>query len=133
MKLFEDLEWGPAFKRAAFMVAFWLLTIYVLSIAFPESFVLGLDSSSGVVSLLVNAVLFFFLFAMFVAFTERSKRRRVAALRAQKRGKTDARNTAGSKDKPGGSEDGEEDEPNDLRGRRNPNTSRKKVVRRRRR
>jgi hypothetical protein len=133
MKLFEDLDWRPAFKRAAFMVAFWLLTIYALSIAFPESFVLGLDSSGGVLSLLVNAVLFFFLFAMFVAFTERSKRRRVAALRAQKKGKTGASATAGSKDEPGASEAGEEDEPNDLRGRRNPNTSRKKAARRRRR
>jgi hypothetical protein len=133
MKLFEDLDWRPAFKRAAFMVAFWLLTIYVLSIAFPESFVLGLDSSGGVLSLLVNAVLFFFLFAMFVAFTERSKRRRVAALRAQKKGKTGASATAGAKDEPDASEAGEEDEPNDLRGRRNPNTSRKKAARRRRR
>jgi hypothetical protein len=35
MKLFEDLEWGPAFKRAAFLVVFWLLALYVLNVAFP--------------------------------------------------------------------------------------------------
>ena len=50
MKLFEDLEWGPAFKRAAFLVAFWLLALYVLTVAFPETFVLGLDSSAGAVA-----------------------------------------------------------------------------------
>ena len=131
--MFEDLEWGPAFKRAAFLVAFWLLALYVLTVAFPETFVLGLDSSAGVVSMLINAVLFFFFFAVFTAFTERSKRRRAAAIRAQRKGGTGARITAGSKDKPGASEDGEEEGADDLRGRHNPNTSRKKAARRRRR
>jgi hypothetical protein len=133
MKLFEDLEWGPAFKRAAFLVAFWLLALYVLNVSFPETFVLGLDSSAGVISMVVNAVLFFFFFAVFTAFTERSKRRRAAAIRAQRKGGTGARATAGSKDKPGASEDGEEEGAGELRGRHNPNTSRKKAARRRRR
>ena len=133
MKLFEDLEWGPAFKRAAFLVAFWLLALYVLNIAFPETFVLGLDSSAGVISLLVNAVLFFFFFAVFTAFTERSKKRRAAAMRAQRKGGTGARNTGGMKGESGAPEDGEEVESGDLRGRHNPNTSRRKAARRRRR
>jgi hypothetical protein len=133
MKLFEDLEWGPAFKRAAFLVAFWLLALYVLNIAFPETFILGLDSSAGVISLLVNAVLFFFFFAVFTAFTERSKKRRAAAMRAQRKGGTGARNTGGTKSKSGAPEDGEEAESGDLRGRHNPNTSRRKAARRRRR
>jgi len=133
MKLFEDLEWGPAFKRAAFLVAFWLLALYVLNVAFPETFVLGLDSSAGVISILVNAVLFFFFFAVFTAFTERSKKRRAAAMRAQRKGGTGARNTAGTKGKSGGPEEGEEVESGDLRGRHNPNTSRRKAARRRRR
>jgi hypothetical protein len=133
MRLFEDLEWGPAFKRAAFLVAFWLLALYVLNIAFPETFVLGLDSSAGVISLLVNAVLFFFFFAVFTAFTERSKKRRAAAMRAQRKGGTDARNTGGTNSKSGAPEDGEEAESGDLRGRHNPNTSRRKAARRRRR
>jgi uncharacterized membrane protein len=100
MKLFEDLEWGPAFKRAAFLVAFWLLALYVLTVAFPETFVLGLDSSAGVVSMLINAVLFFFFFAVFTAFTERSKRRRAAAIKAQRKGGTSAR-AAGAKNRSG--------------------------------
>ena len=133
MKLFEDLEWGPAFKRAAFLVAFWLLALYVLNISFPEIFVLGLDSSAGVISLLVNAVLFFFFFAVFTAFTERSKKRRAAAMRAQRKGETGARNTGGTKGKSGAPEGGEEAESGDLRGRHNPNTSRRKAARRRRR
>ena len=133
MKLFEDLEWGPAFKRAAFLVAFWLLALYVLNVAFPETFVLGLDSSGGVISILVNAVLFFFFFAVFTAFTERSKKRRAAAMRAQRKGGTGARNTAGTKGKSGAPEEGEEVESGDLRGRHNPNTSRRKAARRRRR
>jgi hypothetical protein len=133
MKLFEDLEWGPAFKRAAFLVAFWLLALYVLNIAFPETFILGLDSSAGVISLLVNAVLFFFFFAVFTAFTERSKKRRAAAMRAQRKGGTGATNTGGTKGKSGAPEDGEEAESGDLRGRHNPNTSRRKAARRRRR
>jgi hypothetical protein len=129
MKLFEDLEWGPAFKRAAFLVAFWLLALYVLNVSFPETFVLGLDSTAGVVSMLVNAVLFFFFFAVFTAFTERSKKRRAAAIRAQRKDGTGAR----VKDKPGAPENGEEAEPGELRGRHNPNTSRKRAARRRRR
>ena len=133
MKLFEDLEWGPAFKRAAFLVAFWLLALYVLNVAFPETFVLGLDSSAGVISLLVNAVLFFFFFAVFTAFTERSKKRRAATMRAQRKGGTGARNTGGTKGKSDVPEDGEEAESGDLRGRHNPNTSRRKAARRRRR
>ncbi|MDQ3284358.1 MAG: hypothetical protein M3289_05605 [Actinomycetota bacterium] len=132
MKLFEDLEWGPAFKRAAFLVAFWLLALYVLTVAFPETFVLGLDSSAGVVSMLINAVLFFFFFAVFTAFTERSKRRRAAAIKAQRKGGTSAR-AAGAKNRSGVPEDGEEAGPGDLRGRHNPNTSRKKTARQRRR
>jgi len=133
MKLFEDLEWGPAFKRAAFLVVFWLLALYVLNVAFPETFVLGLDSSAGVISILVNAVLFFFFFAVFTAFTERSKKRRAAAMRAQRKGGTGARNTGGTKGRSDVSEDGEEAESGDLRGRHNPNTSRRKAARRRRR
>ena len=133
MKLFEDLEWGRAFKRAAFLVAFWLLALYILNVAYPETFILGLDTTAGVVSMLVNAVLFFFFFAVFTAFTERSKKRRAAEIRAQRKGGTGAGSTAGAKGKSGAPEDGEEAGPGELRGRHNPNTSRKKASRRRRR
>jgi hypothetical protein len=134
MKIFntEGLEWRAAFRRAALFVVIWLLSIYVLSTAFPESFGLGLDSSAGIVTLLVNTVIFFFFFAVLTAFAERSKKRararHSARLRAQRKGKPDAGTTAGS----GVAEDGEA-ELDSLKGRHNPNTSRKKTARRRRR
>ncbi len=124
MKIFEGLEWRPAFRRAAIFVAIWLLSIYVLSIAFPGSFGLGLNSSAEVVTLLSYAVFFFFFFAVLTAFTERSKKRsrarRGAVLKTQNKGK------------PGSTENGES-QIGSLKGRHNPNTSRKKATRRRRR
>jgi hypothetical protein len=69
---------------------------------------------------------------VFTAFTERSKRRRAAAIRGQRKGATGPR-VAGTKNRPGAPEDGEEAEPSELRGRHNPNTSRKKTARQRRR
>jgi len=137
MKFFnpEGLEWRPAFKRATFLVAFWLLSLYVLNVAFPETFVLSFDSTAGIVSMLVNAVLFFFFFVVFTAFTERSKKRRAAELKAQNKGTkpgAKARTNVGSLT---GADDDEPDPENleNLRGRHNPNTSRRKASRRRRR
>jgi hypothetical protein len=124
MKIFEGLEWRSAFRRAAIFVAIWLLSIYVLSTAFPGSFGLGLNSSAEVVTLLSYAVFFFFFFAVLTAFTERSKKRsrarRGAMLKTQNKGK------------PGSTENGES-QIGSLKGRHNPNTSRKKATRRRRR
>ena len=124
MKIFEGLEWRSAFRRAAIFVAIWLLSIYVLSTAFPGSFGLGLNSSAEVVTLLSYAVFFFFFFAVLTAFTERSKKR------------SRARRSAGSKTQNKGKPDAAEDggtQTGGLKGRRNPNTSRKKATRRRRR
>ena len=120
--MFEDLDWKGAFKRAAFAAALYLLFVYVMSTAFPESFGAG----TNIVSALIVAVAFFLIYAPVFAFAERRKRRRLAELRAQKKGKT--RSTARSdtaKD--------EEAETDSLKGRHNPNTSRKKAARRRRR
>lgn len=121
-----DLEWRPAMRRAGFFVALWLITIYALSVAYPETFYLGLDTSGGVLALLLNALMFFFLFSFITALSERRRKR--------------ARRGAGtqSKAKPpraaaSGTEEGEETGPSDLKGRHNPNTSRKKASRRRRR
>ena len=138
-RFFEDLQWGPAFRRAAIFVALWLLTLYILNTAAPGFIDLGLDDPAGVTALALNAVLFFFLFTAVTAFTERSKRRRIARMRdaeegknprtnARARGKTGAEPDDGDADS-GVSGDGE----SDLRGRQNPNTSRKKSTRRRRR
>lgn len=125
MRFFEDLHWRPAFKRAAFFVALWLVTIYALSTAFPESFYLGLDSSGGAIALLVNAFFFFLLFAFVTAISERS-RRRARGGGAQKSNKPPRAES-------GTARENGEDGPGYLKGRQNPNTSRKKASRRRRR
>jgi len=128
--MFEDLDWKGAFRRAAFAAALYLLFIYVMSLAFPESF-----GGTNLTSALVVAIAFFFIYAPVFAFAERRKKRRLAELNAQKKGKTGARTKAGTKAGTTGGDgaDGEEAEARDLRGRHNPNTSRKKAARRRRR
>jgi len=130
--MFEDLDWKSAFKRAAFAAALYLLFVYVMSLAFPDSF--G-ASGNNLTSALVVAVLFFFAYAPLFAFTERRKRRRMAELKAQKKGKPGVRASSGTtaRTAAGSDTDGEEAGEGDLRGRRNPNTSRKKAARRRRR
>src|SRR5215217_2572787 len=128
--MFEGLEWKNAFKRAAIIFAIWLFSIYALSIAFPGTFNLGFDSSAGITTFAINAVVFFFFFVVLTAFIERSKKRNAARLRAAKTPKKDklgTKPTAGSQ----ATEDGES-EPSTLKGRHNPNTSRKKAARRRR-
>lgn len=119
----EGLEWRPAFKRAAFFVALWLVTIYALSTAFPESFYLGLDTSGGILALLANAVLFFFFFTAITAFSERRRRRARGGVNPVPQAKGKPTRTATP----------ENEQADDLKGRQNPNTSRKKASRRRRR
>ena len=126
--MFEGLEWRRAFKRATILIGLWLVSIYVFSTAFPGYFDLGLDSRNGIVAFVANAVFFFLFFAVLTAFTERSKKRRLDGPKNQKKDKPGARAAAG----PDAAED-EEAEPGHLRGRRNPNTSRRKTGRRRRR
>jgi hypothetical protein len=129
--MFEGLEWKNAFKRAAIFVGIWLALIYIFKTAFPGYVNLSFDSSTEIVTFLAYPVVFFFLFAVFTAFAERSKKRRFAQLKAQKKkpGARAARTTGGS----GAAEDDEDTESNRLKGRYNPNTSRKKAARRRRR
>jgi hypothetical protein len=114
--MFEDLNWKWAARRAAVVIAIYLGLLYFLSVVAPETF--GLQNRGQIVSLLVNAVFFFFIFTFVYAFVERSRRRRVAEM--QKRSKQ-AKPTA----------EGSEEEPGTLKGRPNPNTSRKKARRRR--
>jgi hypothetical protein len=129
--MFEGLEWKNAFKRAAIFVGIWLALIYIFKTAFPGYVNLSFDSSTEIVTFLAYPVVFFFLFAVFTAFAERSKKRRFAQLKAQKKkpGARAARATGGS----GAAEDDEDTESSRLKGRYNPNTSRKKAARRRRR
>ena len=130
--MFEGLEWKNAFKRAAIFVGIWLALIYIFKTAFPGYVNLSFDSSAEIVTFLAYPVVFFFLFAVFTAFAERSKKRRFAQLTAQKKAKPGARAARAT----GGfdaAEDDEETESSRLKGRYNPNTSRKKAARRRRR
>jgi flagellar biosynthesis/type III secretory pathway M-ring protein FliF/YscJ len=112
--MFDDLDWGWAFKRAAFVVVIYLALMYVLSRAAPESF--GLQTQEEWFVTLGYAFFFFFVFAIFYAFIERSRRRRMASSQQPKK-----------KEK-----DDEEREPGPLKGKPNPNASRKKSTRRKR-
>ena len=129
--MFEDLDWKGAVKRAAFAAALYVLFIYVMTIAFPESF----GASTNIVSTLVVAVAFFLIYTPFFAFAERRKKRRQAEMRAQQKGKPGAKTgtRANARATQGTDPDDEEAGEGDLRGRHNPNTSRRKAARRRRR
>jgi amino acid permease len=115
--MFEDLNWKWAARRAAVVIGIYLALLYVLSTIYPESF--GLQNSSQIVSLLINAAFFFLVFTFVYAYVERSRRRRLAEM--SKKGKAQ---------KPSGPE-GSEEQSGKLKGRPNPNTSRKKARRRR--
>src|SRR5215204_4437171 len=117
--MFEGLKWKSAARRSAVVIVIYLGLLYVLSRVFPDSN-FNLDTRAQVISLLVNAVIFFFIFTFVYALVERSRERRMADPRKQK--------------KPGKQDTKEGDEGADassLKGRPNPNTSRKKSRRRR--
>ena len=114
--MFEDLNWRWAARRAVVVIGIYLALVYVLSAVFPEQF--GLQSRGQIISLLINAVFFFFIFTFVYAYVERSRRRRVAEMGK----KSKSANPSGEDPK---------EEPGSLKGRPNPNTSRKKARRRR--
>jgi hypothetical protein len=114
--MFEDLNWRFAARRAAVVIGIYLALIYVLSTVSPETF--GLQSSQEIIAVLVQAVFFFIIFTFVYAFVERSRNRRLAETRKKS---NQARPSA---EEP-------EAEPGSLKGRPNPNTSRKKARRRR--
>ena len=122
--MFEDLNWRGAVKRAGIAALLYLLFIYVLETAFPETFGAG----SNLASALIIAAAFFMLYVPTFAFADRRKRRRLSQMQAEKKG---ARPGARSESPNGDAED--DGEGADLRGRRNPNTSRRKTARQRRR
>lgn len=117
--MFEGLNWSSAFRRAAIFTGIWLGLVYVMHAISPQLFRLG--DSSAFLTLALNAVLFFFLYAVFFAFIERRRNRL----------RTEAK--SGGKSKSGKPVANDEDAPaGALKGQRNPNTSRKKATRRRR-
>ena len=110
--MFEGLKWKPAAKRSAVVIAIYLVLLYVLSRALPDSN-FSLETRAQFISLLFNAALFFI-----YALLDRSRARRMAGATNQK--------------KSGKPDQGESDpDSSTLRGRPNPNTSRKKSRRRR--
>lgn len=118
MRMFEGLKWKAAARRSAVVIAIYLGLLYLLSVLFPGSN-FNLDTRAQVVSLLINAAVFFFIFTFVYALVERSRDRRMA--------ETGRQNKAGKPERTG---DGSEADSS-LRGRPNPNTSRKKSRRRR--
>ena len=115
--MFEGLKWKAAARRSAVVIAIYLGLLYLLSVAFPDSG-FSMDSQGQVISLFVNAIIFFFIFTFVYAFVERSRNRRISEARKQK--------------KPGKQTEGDQEaEDSSLKGRPNPNTSRKKTRRRR--
>jgi hypothetical protein len=114
--MFEDLNWRFAARRAAVVVGIYLALIYILSTVSPETF--GLRSSQEIIGVLVQAAFFFIIFTFVYAFVERSRNRRLAEMRKK------------SKQAQPAAEDPQA-EAGSLKGRPNPNTSRKKARRRR--
>jgi hypothetical protein len=116
--MFEGLKWKSAARRSAIVIAIYLGLLYILGIAFPGSN-FSLDSRAQILSLLVNATLFFFIFTFVYALIERSRERRMAEASKQKKPGKPSQNGDDSGD------------ASSLKGRPNPNTSRKKSRRRR--
>jgi len=94
------------------VIAIYIALLYVLSTVSPDTFPLNINV------LLVQVPMFFFMFTFVYAFVDRSRRRRLAEM--QKKSK-----------QAGPSGEDPEAEPGALKGRPNPNTSRKKARRRR--
>ena len=114
--MFTDLDWRSAARRSAVVIGIYIALFYVLSGVFPKQF--GLQERAQIIALLVNAVIFFFVFTFVYALVERSRRRRLAEMSKKSKSGSPARDEDGS-------------EAGRLKGRPNPNTSRKKARRRR--
>ena len=117
--MFKDIDWKGAVRRAALTVLIYAGLVYVLNVAFP-------GSAGGIVPLAINAALLFVLFTFFHGFVERRKKRQKAALQTQGKVKKV------KEPRQEGAEGEGEIPTTDLRGRQNPNTSRRKASRRRR-
>lgn len=112
----KDLNWRSALRRAAIFTLIWLGIVYVTSVLWPESF--GIEVPEELPFLAINAVFFFLVFALFSAFAERRRARH---------GQQTGGRTRSVKERP----EEEEGEGGHLKGRPNPNTSRRKTRRRR--
>jgi uncharacterized membrane protein YbhN (UPF0104 family) len=116
--MFEDLNWKYAARRAAVVIAIYLGLLYLLSVALPNTN-FRLENRAQIVSLLVNAAFFFLVFTGVYAFVDRSRRRRLAA--ATQKTRQEKASATGEDAASSGQ----------LKGRPNPNTSRRKARRKR--
>ena len=114
--MFEGLNWKAAARRSAIVIGIYIALFYFLSVAFPKTF--GLGGSAEVTGLLINAVVFFFVFTFVYAFVERNRNRRIEQAK-QKQAARPAR------------AEGDPEASGALKGRPNPNTSRRKTRRKR--
>ena len=117
--MFQGLKWKSAARRSAIVIVIYLGLLYVLGVAFPGSN-FSLNDRSQIISQLVNATIFFFIFTFVYDLIERSRERRMGGAGKQ--------NKPGKPSQNGGAPAAD---ASSLRGRPNPNTSRKKSRRRR--
>lgn len=118
----KDLNWRSALRRATVFTLIWLGIVYITGAIWPQRF--GIELPEELPFLAVNAVFFFIIFAVFSAVTER-RRARIVEQRQNMSKTTRATKSGKSTD------DAEDGEGGPLKGRPNPNTSRKKARRRR--
>lgn len=114
--MFQNLEWKAGFRRASIFMVLYAVILYVMSTFWPGTFGISEGQFSSIV---IQGIFFFLILGMFFSFTEKRRRERMEALRAKK--------GQSQKQQP----DGEEGDTGPLKGRPNPNTSRKKARRRR--
>ena len=114
--MFEGLNWRAAARRSAIVIGIYIALFYVLGVAFPRTF--GLGGRGELTGLLINAGVFFFVFTFVYAFVERNKNRRIEQAK---------KNESAKPARP----EGDPEVPGALKGRPNPNTSRRKNRRKR--
>lgn len=124
--MLKDLNWRSALRRAAIFTLIWLGIVYVTSVIWPQSF--GIKIPEQLPFLAINAVFFFFIFTLFSAFTERRRAQQAQQAQRARQAKGGSGNSGNGRATGSGEDDGEE---GPLKGRPNPNTSRKKARRRR--
>lgn len=112
----RDFHWRAGLRRAVLFILLYFAILYVMNVLFPES--LGITSQQ-LPGIAINATVFFVLFTVLFAWTEKRRAQRMAESRSNK------------KSDPKGGQDGDETSGSSLKGRPNPNTSRKKARRRR--
>jgi phosphotransferase system glucose/maltose/N-acetylglucosamine-specific IIC component len=112
----RDLNWRSAFRKATIFTILWLGLVYIIDRISPGLF--GLESREQWIPLLINGVFFFFLYAVLFAWLEKRRDARLAKVKEQKKREKQA--------------EAEEREPGELKGVPNPNTSKRKVRRKRR-